>query len=65
MVIYIQERSPTGLTKKIRASTAFGFFGQANIKQQLGALGVVDMVPKLALSQAQIEAYLSTPPLGG
>ncbi|XP_022079496.1 nuclear pore complex protein Nup54-like [Acanthaster planci] len=64
VIIYIQERSPTGLTRRIPASTAFGFFSQANIKTQLGSLGVVDMVPKLALSEAQIDAYLSTPPLG-
>ena len=64
MVIYIQERAPTGLTRKIPASTAFSFFSQANTKMQLGNLGVVDMVPKLALSEAQIDTYLSTPPLG-
>ncbi|XP_071787665.1 nuclear pore complex protein Nup54-like [Asterias amurensis] len=64
VVIYIQERAPTGLTRKIPASTAFSFFSQANTKMQLGNLGVVDMVPKLALSEAQIDTYLSTPPLG-
>ncbi|XP_038054996.1 nuclear pore complex protein Nup54-like [Patiria miniata] len=64
VIIYIQERSPTGLSRRIPASTAFSFFSQSNIKAQLGSLGVVDMVPKLALSEAQIDAYLSTPPLG-
>ena len=64
VVIYIMERSATGMTKRIPASQAFSHFSQNNIKMQLGQLGVVELVPKLAVSGAQLEGYLSNPPLG-
>ena len=64
VVIYILERSATGMSKRIAASQLFNHLSQNHIKSQLGNLGVVEMVPKLAVSGAQLDAYLDNPPLG-
>ncbi|XP_015231831.1 PREDICTED: nucleoporin p54 isoform X2 [Cyprinodon variegatus] len=64
VIIYLVERSPNGTSKRIPASTLFGFLEQANIKAQLGQIGVVMSVTRTELTPAQLKQLLQNAPAG-
>ncbi|KAM4719970.1 nucleoporin p54 isoform 3-T3 [Anableps anableps] len=64
VIIYVVERSPNGTSKRIPASTLFGFLEQANIKAQLTQIGVVMSVTRTELSPAQLKQLLQNAPAG-
>ncbi|XP_072570737.1 nucleoporin p54 isoform X3 [Paramormyrops kingsleyae] len=64
VIIYVVERSPNGTSKRIAASSLFGFVEQVNVKTQLQQLGVVMSVTRNELSPAQLKQLLQNPPAG-
>uniref|UniRef100_A0A3Q2SSC8 54 kDa nucleoporin n=1 Tax=Fundulus heteroclitus TaxID=8078 RepID=A0A3Q2SSC8_FUNHE len=64
VIVYVVERSPNGTSKRIPASTLFGFLEQANIKAQLAQIGVVMSVTRTELSPAQLKQLLQNAPAG-
>ena len=67
MVIYVQERSPTGTMSRVAATTLFAFLQSqsAAIKTQFGTVLPVDNIfPKTGLSTEQLKHYLDNPPSG-
>ncbi|KAK2149457.1 hypothetical protein LSH36_451g01007 [Paralvinella palmiformis] len=65
MMLYLQERSPTGTTRRIPASDVYKVVtSNANIKQQLSNLCVENLITKLAFDQEQLQQYLDNPPAG-
>ncbi|TRY65209.1 hypothetical protein DNTS_009430 [Danionella cerebrum] len=64
VLIYLVERSPSGSSKRIPASTLQSFLEQMSVKSQLTALGVLMSVSRTALSHAQIKQLLQNPPAG-
>uniref|UniRef100_UPI003AB0AEF2 nucleoporin p54 isoform X4 n=1 Tax=Centroberyx gerrardi TaxID=166262 RepID=UPI003AB0AEF2 len=64
VIIYVVERSPNGTSKRIPASTLFGYVEQANIKVQLAQLGVIMSVTRTELSPAQLKQLLQNAPAG-
>ena len=64
ITIYILERSPTGVSKRIPSSMIYQFMSQASTQSQLGTLGVVGLVPRIELSEEQLQRYLNNPPFG-
>ncbi|XP_071378226.1 nucleoporin p54 isoform X1 [Centroberyx affinis] len=64
VIIYVVERSPNGTSKRIPASTLFGYVEQANVKVQLAQLGVIMSVTRTELSPAQLKQLLQNAPAG-
>ena len=67
MVMYVQERSPTGTMSRVVATTLFTYLQSqsATIKAQFGAMLPVDNIfPKTGLSAEQLKNYLDKPPSG-
>ncbi|XP_071951440.1 nucleoporin p54-like [Antedon mediterranea] len=64
VTIYVQQRTPAGKSQRIKASELFTFMSQASQKNQLGTLGVTNMVPLTRLSEEELNQYLTTPPMG-
>lgn len=64
MIIYVVERSPNGTSKRIPATTLFGYLEQANIKIQLTQIGVAMTVTRTELSPAQLKQLLQNAPAG-
>lgn len=64
MIIYLVERSPNGISKRIPSSTLFSYLEQATIKVQLTQLGVVMSVTRTELSPAQLKQLLQNAPAG-
>ncbi|KAM9306715.1 nucleoporin p54 [Pholidichthys leucotaenia] len=64
VIIYVVERSPNGTSKRIPATTLFGYLEQANIKAQLTQIGVTMSVTRTELSPAQLKQLLQNAPAG-
>ncbi|KAM9735153.1 nucleoporin p54 isoform 1-T1 [Menidia menidia] len=64
VIIYVVERSPNGTSKRIPASTLFGYLEQANVKGQLAQMGVAMSVTRTELSPAQLKQLLQNAPAG-
>ncbi|XP_068430724.1 nucleoporin p54 isoform X1 [Clinocottus analis] len=64
VVVYVVERSPNGTSKRIPATTLFSYLEQANVKTQLGQIGVVMTVARTELSPAQLKQLLQNAPAG-
>ena len=67
MVIYIQERSPTGTVSRVAATTLFDYLQMqsSTIKVQFGTeLPVDNIFPKIRFSTEQLKHYLDNPPSG-
>ncbi|XP_070552255.1 nuclear pore complex protein Nup54-like [Ptychodera flava] len=64
VLIYVQERLPTGATKRVTATDLNNFLNQATSKTQLTSLGVENTVAKTELTDAQLKQYLDNPPSG-
>lgn len=64
VIIYVVERSPNGTSKRIPATTLFGYLEQANIKAQLAQIGVSMSVTRTELSPAQLKQLLQNAPAG-
>ncbi|XP_038590010.1 nuclear pore complex protein Nup54-like isoform X4 [Micropterus salmoides] len=64
VIIYVVERSPNGTSKRIPATTLFGYLEQANIKIQLTQIGVAMTVTRTELSPAQLKQLLQNAPAG-
>lgn len=64
VTIYILERSPNGMTKRVSASQAYQFMNHPSCQSQLSTLGVVGLVPRVQLSTSQLQEYLKNPPFG-
>uniref|UniRef100_A0A8C9SDU0 54 kDa nucleoporin n=1 Tax=Scleropages formosus TaxID=113540 RepID=A0A8C9SDU0_SCLFO len=64
VIIYVVERSPNGMSKRIPATTLFAYMEQVNIKSQLQQLGVIMTVTRTELSPAQLKQLLQNPPAG-
>lgn len=64
MIIYLVERSPNGMSKRIPATTLFTYLEQANIKGQLTQIGVVMSATRAELSPAQLKQLLQNAPAG-
>uniref|UniRef100_A0A8D3A3J0 54 kDa nucleoporin n=2 Tax=Scophthalmus maximus TaxID=52904 RepID=A0A8D3A3J0_SCOMX len=64
VIVYVVERSPNGTSKRIPATTLFGFLEQANVKVQLTQIGVAMTVTRTELSPAQLKQLLQNAPAG-
>lgn len=64
VIVYVVERSLSGTSKRIAASTLFNFLEQANIKAQLMQIGVAMSVTRTELSPAQLKQLLQNAPAG-
>lgn len=64
VIIYLVERSPNGMSKRIPATTLFSYLEQANIKAQLTQIGVVMSATRTELSPAQLKQLLQNAPAG-
>nr|XP_055036974.1 nucleoporin p54 isoform X2 [Misgurnus anguillicaudatus] len=64
VIIYLVERSPNGMSKRVPASTLFNYMEQMNVKLQLQQLGVTMTVSRTALTPAQLKQLLQNPPAG-
>ncbi|KAM4528626.1 nucleoporin p54 isoform 2-T2 [Odontesthes bonariensis] len=64
VIIYVVERSPNGTSKRIPASTLFGYLEQANVKAQLTQIGVAMSVTRTELSPTQLKQLLQNAPAG-
>ena len=65
MVIYIQERSATGTTKRLPATEVYNFLNQQTNKDQLTTnLSIIKLSPKTGLSSDALRNYMDTPPAG-
>ncbi len=64
VTIYIQERSPTGATRRLSATELYNFLNQNNIRMQLQQLTIVNAIPKTGMTHDQQHKYLETPPAG-
>ncbi|XP_072228468.1 nucleoporin p54 isoform X4 [Leuresthes tenuis] len=64
VIIYVVERSPNGTSKRIPASTLFGYLEQANVKAQLAQIGVAMSVTRTELSPTQLKQLLQNAPAG-
>lgn len=64
VIIYVVERSLNGTSKRIPATTLFGYLEQANIKVQLTQIGVAMSVTRTELSPAQLKQLLQNAPAG-
>ncbi|XP_069579075.1 nucleoporin p54 isoform X4 [Brachyistius frenatus] len=64
VIIYVVERSPNGTSKRIPATTLFGYLEQANVKLQLAQIGVTMSVTRTELSPAQLKQLLQNAPAG-
>jgi len=60
----VVERSPNGTSKRIPASTLFGYLEQANVKAQLAQIGVAMSVTRTELSPTQLKQLLQNAPAG-
>ena len=65
MILYLQERSPTGTARRIPASDVYkAVTSNMSIKQQLSTLCVENLITKLAFDKEQLQQYLDNPPAG-
>ena len=64
VIVYVVERSPNGTSKRIPATTLFGYLEQANVKMQLTQIGVIMSVTRTELSPAQLKQLLQNAPAG-
>lgn len=65
MTIYVEEKSPTtNETKRILATELGNFLNQATPKQQLGSLGVEEVLSLVLPDEDQLKEYLKSPPKG-
>lgn len=64
VIIYLVERSPNGMSKRIPATTLFSYLEQGNIKAQLTQIGVVMSATRAELSPAQLKQLLQNAPAG-
>ncbi|KAF4099065.1 nucleoporin p54 isoform X2 [Onychostoma macrolepis] len=64
MIIYLVERSPNGMSKRVPASTLYSYMEQMNVKSVLQQLGVIMAVSRTALTPAQLKQLLQNPPAG-
>ena len=64
-MLYVQERSQTGTTKRIKASEVLMFLTQASTALQLQQqLAVANILPKTGFDADQLKYYLDNPPAG-
>uniref|UniRef100_T2MAU9 Nucleoporin p54 n=1 Tax=Hydra vulgaris TaxID=6087 RepID=T2MAU9_HYDVU len=64
VIIFVVERQSNGASRRILATELYAVFSQDNLKKQLEALGVENMVAKTALNESQLKQFLDNPPLG-
>lgn len=64
VIIYLVERSPNGTSKRIPATTLFGYLEQASTKAQLSQIGVVMSATRAELSPTQLKQLLQNAPAG-
>ena len=65
MQLYIQERLPTGTTRRVPASDVYSALTSPMPANQLKTqLSVVNVLPKTAMNREQLKNYLATPPAG-
>ncbi|KAG8456842.1 hypothetical protein GDO86_002577 [Hymenochirus boettgeri] len=64
VTVYVVERSPNGTSRRVPATSLYGYFEQAHVKSNLQQLGVTHTVVRTELSQAQIKQLLQNPPSG-
>lgn len=64
ITMYILERSPNGMTRRIPSLDVYTFLNQSNICPVLTSLGIDAVVPKVAPTKEQLKQYLEYPPAG-
>lgn len=64
VIVYLLERAPTGLCRRIPTNEACAYLEQLSIKPQLSTLSIMGVVPRIAPTKEQIKAYLDNPPAG-
>jgi hypothetical protein len=65
MLLYLQERADTGVTRRISASDASGLLNQQQSQQQLSSqLCVTNVLPWVGLTKDQLKIYLDAVPTG-
>lgn len=65
VIIFVQEKSATSNeTKRIPATDVVNALSQPMPKQQLGTMGVEDLIALIAPDEDQLKEYLQKPPKG-
>ena len=65
MLIFVQERSANGATRRLSATDVFNGLNAPQIRNQLTSnIAVEAIIPKTGLSAEQLKQYLDTPPNG-
>ncbi|XP_067000209.2 nuclear pore complex protein Nup54 [Anabrus simplex] len=64
VIIYVQEKGPTGQSKRIAATDLATYLLQPTQKQQLTSLGVENVYPQIKPDKDQLDEYLDKPPAG-
>ncbi|GAB6019491.1 Nuclear pore complex protein Nup54 [Chamberlinius hualienensis] len=64
VTVYLLERAPTGLSKRVTATDLYNYFNQPNIKLQLTTFGVEKVIIKAKPSSEQLRHYMETPQSG-
>ncbi|ELT87031.1 hypothetical protein CAPTEDRAFT_154507 [Capitella teleta] len=65
MLMYLQDRADTGITRRISATDASSLLNQSQSQQQLSSqLCVTNVLPWVGLSKEQLKVYLDAVPTG-
>lgn len=64
LVVYVMERSPAGLVRRVPCTELVTFLEQLAVKPQLTTLGVHSVISKAAATKEWLQHYLENPPCG-
>ncbi|XP_013783741.1 nuclear pore complex protein Nup54-like [Limulus polyphemus] len=64
VIIYLIERAPTGLSRRVPTHELQAFLEQNHIKTHLNSMGILSCVPRSAPTKDQLKEYLDNPPAG-
>ncbi|KAH9373857.1 hypothetical protein HPB48_009263 [Haemaphysalis longicornis] len=64
LVVYVMERSPAGLVRRVPCTELVAFLEQLAVKPQLTTLGVHSVISKAAATKEWLQHYLENPPCG-
>lgn len=64
LVVYVIERSPAGLVRRVPCTELVAFLEQPTVKPQLTTLGVHSTISKAAATKEWLQHYLENPPCG-
>lgn len=65
VVIYLEEKAPnSNETKRINATETSAHLNQANLRYQLGPMGIDEVYPLIPPDEDQLKQYMDAPPKG-